>query len=305
MGGKLFTHSISDWDSWGRVFQSIEAFTPLVRFIYVREGLPFSDMEHLSEGTNAVFKVGQTVVKVFAPQESGVNDNMDYQTERFGIRRANNLGIDAPKLLAHGCVRDAYAFDYLILQYINAKELDTVNESLTNDEKEAFARKLRVVTDRMNTPCEEMQSVDVMERALANNRWQRFPKNFEKERVAFLRAFAWPAPVYVHGDLNPGNVLVGAGVTPCIIDFADALRAPVAYEWADVVCELFRFDAAYMKGYFGADWDAADMTETCLCGLLMHLYGYNIIEDRFGDTSVFTGLSVLRKRLRDALVIGL
>jgi len=305
MEGNLFVQTISDWNSWADIFQSIAAFTPLARFIYEREGIPFSPMEHLTEGTNAVFKVGQTVLKIFAPEESGVNDNMDHDTELFGIRRANGLGIGSPKLLAHGCVQDSYAFQYLILQYIEAPSLEAVSGGLTAGEKEAFARNLRKTTDTMNTACEEMQSVDVLERALANPRWKRFPVSFQTERLAYLQTCQWPNAVYVHGDLNPGNVLVEAGLNPCIIDFADALRAPIAYEWATVVCELFRFDFAYMNGYFGANWDADEMAALCLYGLLMHADGCYIITDRFGDIGAFTGLSVLQKRLRATLVSGL
>ena len=38
----LFSETIQNWDDWGRVFQSIPAFTPLVREIFRREGLPFA-----------------------------------------------------------------------------------------------------------------------------------------------------------------------------------------------------------------------------------------------------------------------
>jgi hypothetical protein len=42
-----------------------------------------------------VFKVGDLVVKIFAPKESGFETESDYQTELFGIARANRMGVSA------------------------------------------------------------------------------------------------------------------------------------------------------------------------------------------------------------------
>ena len=52
-----FTATIDGWTSWGRVFQSIEAFEPLIRHILSQHALPIAEIEHCTPGTNAVFKV--------------------------------------------------------------------------------------------------------------------------------------------------------------------------------------------------------------------------------------------------------
>lgn len=50
----------------------MEEFTPLVRKIFLREGLEFTCLENLTPGTNAAFRTGNYVVKIFAPRESGM-----------------------------------------------------------------------------------------------------------------------------------------------------------------------------------------------------------------------------------------
>ena len=90
-----FTATIDGWTSWGRVFQSIEAFEPLIRHILSQHALPIAEIEHCTPGTNAVFKVGDLVVKIFAPKESGFETESDYQTELFGIARSNRMGVSA------------------------------------------------------------------------------------------------------------------------------------------------------------------------------------------------------------------
>lgn len=43
----LFNESIHNWNKWGAIFQSKETFTPLVREIFHRGGLP--PFSHLAE----------------------------------------------------------------------------------------------------------------------------------------------------------------------------------------------------------------------------------------------------------------
>lgn len=96
----LFAASINGWASWAQVFQSINAFEPLIKYIFKCHDLPWSEIEHCIPGTNAVFKVGGWVVKIFAPNESGFDTDFDNKTEHFGLERANRLGISAPQLVA-------------------------------------------------------------------------------------------------------------------------------------------------------------------------------------------------------------
>ena len=54
----LFNEDIGSWEDWGRVFQSIAVFEPLVGAIMKEEKLAFDRIYNLTPGTNAVFRVG-------------------------------------------------------------------------------------------------------------------------------------------------------------------------------------------------------------------------------------------------------
>ena len=87
----LFREEIRDWPSWGGVFQSLPAFRKLIEDIFNRERLAGANrISNLTPGTNAVFKVGDYVVKLFAPAESGLDTEHDYETELRATRRASN-----------------------------------------------------------------------------------------------------------------------------------------------------------------------------------------------------------------------
>ena len=54
----LFNEDIGSWDDWGRVFQSIAVFEPLVGAIMKEEKLAFDRIYNLTPGTNAVLSSG-------------------------------------------------------------------------------------------------------------------------------------------------------------------------------------------------------------------------------------------------------
>ena len=96
----LFTKQIDNWRDWDKVSQSIPAFSPLIKQIFEKENLPFSTIENLEPGTNAVFKIGEYAIKIFAPAEAcgrGITYGTDIDVELFGIKFANARGVPAPK----------------------------------------------------------------------------------------------------------------------------------------------------------------------------------------------------------------
>ena len=117
----LFRRDINDWTSWTGVFQSIDAWRPLIEYIFKREGLPLADVEHLTPGTNAVFKIGGFVIKIFAPLASGLDTAIDIQTETFAIKRLAAAGIAVPKILASSAIEDKYLFRYMIMEFIEGR----------------------------------------------------------------------------------------------------------------------------------------------------------------------------------------
>lgn len=291
-----FTAVINGWESWGRLFQSILAFEPLIQSIFAKEKLAFSKIEHCTPGTNAVFKVGDYVIKIFAPVESGIDSTTDFPTESFAMHRAVRLGVSVPKLVASGTVEDKYHFSYLIMDYIHGTELNKLHHSLTVADKLAIGQHLRNITDVMNTPCVPFNEVDVVHDRDRQKRWEKYPENFKKERLDYIESYDFGENVFVHGDLNGDNLLLADDHTIHIIDFADAVRAPLVYEQALVVCELFQFDKTYMQGYFGHA-SIEEITEICFNGLLIHDFGGDVIEQNICPVRELDSLNTLRKRL--------
>ena len=300
----LFTEQINNWDEWGKTFQSIPAFTALVEHIFQKEKLLIKRIEILKPGTNAVFKVGEYVVKIFAPPGMGQDFGINIDVELFGLKWAEAQGVPAPRLIANGVVEDKYCFRYIVMDYIDGKLLSEIEDSLSYEDKVSIGKKIRSITDRLNKPCKNFTSIDVMKHAFADEEWEDegFPHSFQEERLSYLREFRMDGreKVYCHGDFHAENILVDDKMEVYIVDFADAMYAPAEYEQVYVVSALFCFEEPYMVGYFG-DYEAEDIVDLCMTWLPIHVWGHSTVVGNLKHVSEIVSLEVMRKRLYDLI----
>ena len=290
----LFIHPINSWQDWSDVYQSIPAFAPLAAHILEIEDLPAAPLEHLTPGTNAVFRAGEYVLKIFAPPESGFNEPDELQTEIFAMKRAGQLGVNAPKLIAEGVVHDSYKFAYMIMEFIKGVEFTEAVKTMTDGEKFAFGQKLRAVTDKMNTPCAAFNAIDPIHDK-SRGRWEKHPVRFQEKRAAWIDSHDFGEFVFCHGDLCGDNILIAPNGELTVIDFADAVLAPINYEHALLAAE-FNFDPALMCGYFGGEpWQA--LAERCFEGTLIHDFGGDIAAELIAPPEEVGCLEALRQRI--------
>lgn len=291
----LFNHTIRDLEDWGKLFQNIDIFEPIAEYIFRQHNIAFSGIDKCTPGSNAVFRADKYIIKIFAPEESGIGGESDFITEQFGIRRANQLHIAAPKLYAAGAVYDKYVFRYLILEYIEGESLAEISNALSSAERIEIGRGLRDIVTKMDTSCEKFNS-HVLFGKSAEDRWKVFSPKFQLERKEYLKNQGAAAAVYVHGDLNPDNIIIGKNNGIYIIDFADALTAPAELELAAVICDGFQFAPDYVKGFCG-EYNKNVLVEKLLYGVLIHDYGVNIIRDNICDPNEIYSLEELRDRI--------
>ncbi len=275
---RLLHESIENWEDWGRVYQSIPAFSPLVEEIFRREKLAFSPLEHLTPGTNAVFRVGDAVVKVFFPKESGLDPLPDYQNEAAVCGRLTELGVPTPRLLARGYVDDKYRFYYLITQFFQGREAGEFLCHASPAQKERFAGQLRELLEKLNRPAEGLiQPVDLLERAVGNSRLEQLPPSLAEDLRSRARSLDLSRRVLVHGDLTGENLLIDQQEAPVVIDCADACLAPDWYELGPIVFELFRCDPVLLRAFAGED--RAELVERTLDAVSIHDFGADLLRE--------------------------
>ncbi|GAA0338118.1 hypothetical protein GCM10008967_30500 [Bacillus carboniphilus] len=276
----LFRKTITDWNSWGAVFQSIEDFRELIKEIFIRENLTgYEQISHLTPGSNAVFKVGSYVIKIFAPTESSANTDYYYHAELTAMKRAIAKGINTPRVIAASYIQDKYLFRYIIMDYIKGKEAGRVLKDCSIDKKVSFVHELKTNLQKINRrPNNFVDGNDLIKRAIHNEKWSPYPESVKKQIYDVLTDLQIENMVYVHGDLTAENVMIDEEESLYIIDFADSTIAPVEYEYPPIIMDLFDFDRdltlEFMKGM-----ELEEFIDRLFVGTLLHEFGAFIIKD--------------------------
>lgn len=299
---QLFHETIENWEDWGRVFQFIPAFSPLVREIYRRENLPWEPLQNLTPGTNAVFRVGNTVAKVFFPKESGLDPSPDFHNESAVCGWLTEKNIPTPRLLARGKLRDKYEFHYIITGYARGTEAGTWLEAASPPQKTTFVQRLKDILCKLNIPADDLIApINLLKRAVENPRLSALPASLAEDLRNHARTLDLSQRVLVHGDLTGENLLIDEQGAVTVIDCADACLAPAWYELGPVVFELFRCDPVLLRAFDGDDREA--FVERTLDAVSLHDFGADLLREaaRRAGIPMFPRLTDVKKFLLERI----
>ncbi|MCL2519179.1 MAG: aminoglycoside phosphotransferase family protein [Oscillospiraceae bacterium] len=278
----LFLQNIEDKKSWSNISQQIGAFKPLIEHILKLESLPFGDISNTEWSSNAVFKAGNLIIKIFAPKEARDDTERCYKSELFGQTRASSIGLSVPKTYASGIIKDKYDFPYIVSEFLEGVDLRLIYRNMGSNTKYALGRKLREITNRLNTPCEPFNSIDYTGGLTDEgyNGWLidlGYQENFLDERNKYIHSLCLNKRdfVFCHGDMAPCNILYDSDVGLHIIDFASAVLAPLCVEHS-YLAFWFGFNKDFMRGYFG-EMSVDELVDICFNGFLLSVNGISLL----------------------------
>lgn len=285
----FFKETLNGTASWGNIFTSIEAFAPLAKAIFQKEGLTVKEeIQNLTPGTNAVFKADRLVIKIYAPRESGFHTEQDYYTELSVMKFAMEQGISVPRIIAYGELEDKYLFRYIVMDYVVANvPLETVL-SFPEADKKQFVMRLSEITSRLNQPFDHLPpQPDLRNHPYRTERMNGLHPSLIQELEIRASERNYSGKVLVHGDITRDNVLLDSQGTLTLIDFADCMIAPEDYELPAIIFELFLGDAELVSAFLeikGADKE--EFLEELINGLSIHLFCGNILKDNLNRLGI-------------------
>lgn len=298
----LFTETVENWKDWGRVFQSIPAFTPLAQEICRREGLPWVGLSPLTPGTNGVFRCGDAVLKIFFPKESGLDPALDFHRELAVSQWAAEWGVSTPAVLGQGMVSDKYGFYYLITQYSPGKEAGPWLETATPAQQRALVESLQEVLARTDRPAPGLiPQGDLKAQARTNKRLEKLTPSLREEVLRRLEGIELGEIVLTHGDLTGENLLVKEDGSLVVIDWADAHLAPAWYELGPIAFELFQGRGELLRLFAGEGREAfIECLLDCCC---LHDFGADFLWNFWQREGVaeFRSLREVRELLEEKL----
>ena len=302
----VFKQNLEDEKTWGNITKQIDVFRPLLEKIFEHESLPLDEITAVKQSTNAVFKIGNMIVKIFKPEEPG--NERCYKSELFGQTRASSLGVSVPKVIASGVIKDKYDFSYIISEFINGEVLSEIFDSMSSDEKQALGQKLRDITDKLNTACEQFNHIVYPEAVISEGYegWMTdigYRKSFLDERRKHIQSLGIKKSdlVFCHGDMALCNILYDSDGGVYLIDFACSLLSPICVDhvylafWAD-------FNKDFLHGYFG-EISIDELSDICLDGFLLSVNGTDLLVSGTGygfiDGKAYETLEELKTQMRE------
>lgn len=157
------------------------------------------------------------------------SENNAYDTSIFWLKKLAVIGVPVPKVIAKGKYNE---YEYLILSYIEGKDIGIVYEQLTDEDKRVIAKKIVHIQNRVSTLELEAVEPDWSWSAFINYMLERATERivqngyFDVEKVERLRRqlgqleeyFAGVRPVVYLDDISSKNLLVHNGQISGIID---------------------------------------------------------------------------------------
>ncbi len=278
------------WDNWGSMMCDADLFSPLVEQALMAHGLPAAPIEAGFPGTHAVFRAGDSVVKLYAPL--GIPDEY---AERRCYRAARGLPL-IPRLFGEGILRaGGYDWPYIVTEFMPGQAVRERWAEMGARERAdamralgAWSRAYHALKDPFDAS--SPLSTDGFLRGRRETAEQTAAKlgNFGQMALSNYDSLcAREASVLVHADLTEDHLLISdAGYA--VIDLADSRMTFEQTEWLCVWFELTRRDPdaffAFMEAS-GRNWNAQARMDMMTAALL-HGFCANILNSWSGRTGL-------------------
>ena len=202
--------------------------TRLVRRLIAAQFPKWSDLElerAKSAGTdNAIFRLGDRM-GVRLPKIHWAVDQVDKELEWLG-RLAPELPVQVPMSIAKGEPAFGYPYGWLVYEWLDGEDLETVrgyDPTVLAQDLARFVSDLRRI-DTKDAPLFRWQLVH--DEPATMKALGKLADSFDVGRLRELWDVAidsepWKGqPVWIHGDLLPGNILLNSGRLSGIIDWS-------------------------------------------------------------------------------------
>ncbi len=284
--------------------QPLEAFLPTLESVARQCGLPRLEWQRQKIGRNLVFFLGSVFVLKLTPP-------FWWQLEeRAALKLVHRkLPLETPELVAQGdvdfgghvwsfLVQTRVAGSALYQQWRDLSERQQVRlaaahgslmrqlhavqwrepfpESLELDWRGLLSEQHRALESALRQSVARPHLIHQISGAVPVSESWRVPKRLISNAVAFLEphlesVLENPECLFLHGDLNPLNLLVNSDLEICgIVDFSDARIGPREHDLVSPIMNFYYLSEPVLESFLSAYGDEADRTQTLVRCMLFY-----------------------------------
>lgn len=279
----LFNETIVDHVSWERCGQS-NAFMTLLKYIYEINHIKCGEIISIP-GVTGVFRMGDTITKLFYPPETKLEYAEFYNTELKAMQFCKNAGVLTPDIICTGIVHDLiYSFPYIVMVNIDGVEANEVVCRYSKSEKIRYSFKLKEIADKIHIPT----NLDIPHyddpMKMDNRLWSIMPEPFREDRKQYLANVKFSEPVFQHGDLWDRNIIIDKQARLHLIDFSESLIAPSCYDLGSIVLNN-GLDPVRLEAFFG-DYKSDAFYDMLTMAWLLNWFGAVMIDWRTKEMGI-------------------
>ena len=262
----IIQDKITSLVEWKRFVSEHFSITEIAKKVLSECNIGHSQFKRINIGTNAVFDLGNTILKIYATHEELPDAKMDYKRELLLSDALKGAPFRVPSIIEAGCIYDRYPIYYVLLQKMDGLHPFFDKQNISNvSEQRMRMNDLRNAVKYINTypmaaHIATYYSKPLKKYSIENDEYMYYLQRYFKHSMYDMGI--------VHGDLSETNIYLDNEDNIVVLDFEDWMYAPIFVEYPTICFELLK-TAQNIQVYFDKT-SFIELVEMLMAGILLH-----------------------------------
>ncbi len=263
----IIQNKLTNLVDWKEFISKQPAIDEIAKNILKECEISAPKFERINIGTNAVFDLGNTILKIYATYEgSQQHARMDCKREIILSNLLKDAPFRVPAIVRTGCICDRYIMYYSILEKIDAlypffNEKNNMNISEQSTSIKELHKVIQVISNTpINTDIAKFYSKPHRNFNEDNDEYAQYLQSYFNKNSFDLGI--------VHGDLSETNIYLDHKGNTVVLDFEDWMYAPVIAEYPTICFELLKTSQNIQSFFYNTS--LSELIEMLVAGVLLH-----------------------------------
>lgn len=262
----IMQKKLIDLDDWKDFIAENSAIDEIAKNILKECAISPQKFERINVGTNAIFDLGDTILKIYASYEETQHAWLDCRREIILSNLLKNAPFCVPSIIRTGYICDRYKMYYNILKKFNGLHSffsGKYNSDLP--EYNTYIKGLHKVIQYINNIPINIHTAQFYSKPIRNfdknnDEYSQYLRNYFSNNIFNLGV--------VHGDLSETNIYLDYKENIVVLDFEDWMYAPTIVEYPTICFELLK-TPQNIQAFFNYT-SLNNFIEMLIAGVLLH-----------------------------------